>query len=48
MRFRGDRVGIYSGSGHLIYASSYFGRVVESKMKYIRGYWGAKRLRRPC
>jgi cell wall-associated NlpC family hydrolase len=41
-----DHVGIYSGNGHLIHASSYFGRVVESKMKYIRGYWGAKRLKR--
>jgi cell wall-associated NlpC family hydrolase len=40
-----DHVGIYSGNGHLIHASSYFGKVVESKMKYIRGYWGAKRLR---
>jgi cell wall-associated NlpC family hydrolase len=40
-----DHVGIYSGHGNLIHASSYFGKVVESKMKYIRGYWGAKRLR---
>jgi cell wall-associated NlpC family hydrolase len=41
-----DHVGIYSGHGNLIHASSYFGKVVESKMKYIRGYWGAKRLTR--
>jgi cell wall-associated NlpC family hydrolase len=41
-----DHVGIYSGHGNLIHASSFFGRVVESKMKYIHGYWGAKRLRR--
>jgi cell wall-associated NlpC family hydrolase len=41
-----DHVGIYSGHGNLVHASSYFGKVVESKMKYIRGYWGAKRLRR--
>jgi cell wall-associated NlpC family hydrolase len=41
-----DHVGIYSGHGHLIHASSYFGKVVESKMKYIRGYWGAKRLKK--
>jgi cell wall-associated NlpC family hydrolase len=39
-----DHVGIYSGHGNLIHASSYFGKVVESKMKYIHGYWGAKRL----
>jgi len=41
-----DHVGIYSGNGHLIHASSYFGRVVESKMRYIRGYWGARRIER--
>jgi cell wall-associated NlpC family hydrolase len=41
-----DHVGIYSGHGNLIHASSYFGRVVESKMKYIHGYWGAKRFKR--
>ena len=37
-------VGIYSGDGNLIHASTYFGRVVESKMSYIKGYYGAKRL----
>lgn len=37
-------VGIYSGKGNLIHASSYFGKVVESKMKYINGYYGAKRV----
>jgi cell wall-associated NlpC family hydrolase len=41
-----DHVGIYSGHGNLIHASSYFGKVVESKMKYIRGYWGAKRMKK--
>jgi cell wall-associated NlpC family hydrolase len=41
-----DHVGIYSGHGYLVHASSYFGKVVESKMKYIHGYWGAKRLKR--
>jgi cell wall-associated NlpC family hydrolase len=41
-----DHVGIYSGNGFLVHASSYFGEVVESKMKYIHGYWGAKRLKR--
>jgi cell wall-associated NlpC family hydrolase len=37
-------VGIYSGRGNLVHASAYFGKVVESKMKYIKGYYGAKRL----
>jgi len=38
-------VGIYSGKGNLVHASNYFNKVVESKMKYIHGYFGAKRLR---
>jgi hypothetical protein len=38
-------VGIYSGHGNLVHASAYFGKVVESKMKYIKGYSGAKRLK---
>jgi cell wall-associated NlpC family hydrolase len=38
-------VGIYSGGGDLVHASAYFGKVVESKMRYIKGYSGAKRLR---
>jgi cell wall-associated NlpC family hydrolase len=38
-------VGIYSGRGNIVHASNYFNRVVESKMSYIRGYSGAKRLR---
>lgn len=37
-------VGIYSGNGNLVHASSYWGKVVERPMKYISGYWGAKRL----
>lgn len=37
-------VGIYSGKGNLVHASNYFGKVVESKMSYMRGYYGAKRL----
>jgi cell wall-associated NlpC family hydrolase len=37
-------VGIYSGHGNLIHASNFFGKVVESKMKYMRGYYGAKRI----
>ncbi len=38
-------VGIYSGNGNIVHASSYFGKVVESKMKYIKGYSGAKRFK---
>ena len=38
-------VGLYSGRGNLVHASAYFGKVVESKMRYIKGYSGAKRLR---
>ena len=38
-------VGIYSTkSGYIVHASGYFGEVVESQMKYIRGYAGARRL----
>ena len=37
-------VGIYAGRGYLIHASSYYGKVVESEMRYIKGYYGAKRL----
>jgi cell wall-associated NlpC family hydrolase len=37
-------VGIYSGKGNLVHASNYFDKVVESKMVYIAGYYGAKRL----
>lgn len=39
-------VGVYSGNGNLVHASSYFGKVVESKMRYIDGFTGAKRYRR--
>jgi len=38
-------VGIYSGSGNLIHASAYWGKVVERPMKYVDGYYGAKRLK---
>ena len=37
-------VGIYSGNGNVVHASAFFGKVVESKMKFIKGYSGAKRL----
>jgi cell wall-associated NlpC family hydrolase len=38
-------VGIYSGRGNIVHASAYFNKVVESKMRYIKGYSGAKRLK---
>jgi cell wall-associated NlpC family hydrolase len=38
-------VGIYSGGGDLVHASAFFKKVVESKMSYIKGYSGAKRLK---
>jgi cell wall-associated NlpC family hydrolase len=38
-------VGIYSGSGNLIHASAYWRKVVERPMKYVDGYYGAKRLK---
>ncbi len=37
-------VAIYSGAGNILHASSYWGRVVESPMKYVQGYAGARRL----
>ena len=42
-------LGIYSGKDaygnqKIVHASKYFGKVVESQMKYIRGYAGARRL----
>ena len=37
-------VGIYSGMGNIIHASSFWGAVVERPMAYIDGYYGAKRL----
>ncbi|MDP8952857.1 MAG: NlpC/P60 family protein [Actinomycetota bacterium] len=37
-------VGIYSGNGRLVHASSHFGEAVESEMRYIPGYAGARRL----
>jgi cell wall-associated NlpC family hydrolase len=39
-------VGIYSGRGNMIHASSYWGRVVERPMEHVSGYYGAKRLGR--
>jgi cell wall-associated NlpC family hydrolase len=40
-------VGMYSGNGYVLHASGYFNKVVNSKMKYIRGYYGARRIRPP-
>lgn len=47
---RGDNrpithVGMYSGNGYVLHASHYFGKVVNSKMKHIKGYYGARRIR---
>jgi cell wall-associated NlpC family hydrolase len=37
-------VAIYSGGGNIIDASAYWGHVVEKPMKYVDGYYGARRL----
>ena len=37
--------GIYTGNGYILHASNYFGKVVNSKLKYISGYYGARRIR---
>jgi len=37
-------VAIYSGGGNILHASDYWGMVVESPMKYVDGYYGARRL----
>jgi cell wall-associated NlpC family hydrolase len=38
-------VGIFSGHGRIVHASGYWGKVVEKEMKYIKGYFGAKRFK---
>ena len=38
-------VGVYSGNGYLVHASVYYGKVVETQMRWINGYYGAKRYR---
>lgn len=40
-----DGVAIYAGNGKVIMASAYYGKVTWVEMKYIRGFWGGKRLR---
>lgn len=37
-------VGIQSYNGYLLHASSFFGKVVESQLKYVRGLYAARRL----
>lgn len=39
-----SHVGIYAGKGRILHASDYFNKVVESDMKYIKGYVGARRF----
>ena len=37
-------VGIQSYNGYCLHASSYFNKVCESQLKYIRGLYAARRL----
>ncbi len=37
-------VGIQSYNGYLLHASSFFGKVVESKLKYMSGLYAVRRL----
>ena len=39
---------MYSGNGYILHASNYyaFKKVVESKMRYLNGYFGARRLQK--
>lgn len=36
-----SHVGIYTGNGMVLHASTYYGAVVESPMQYVPGYVGA-------
>lgn len=38
-------VGVYSGRGNLVHSSAYFGKVVESKLRYINGFHRGARLK---
>ena len=41
-------VAMYSGNGYVLHASNYYAykKVVESKMKYLKGYFAARRLQK--
>ena len=39
-----SHAGIATGRGTIIHASDYWNKVTETKIQYIRGYKGAKRL----
>jgi cell wall-associated NlpC family hydrolase len=39
-----SHVGIYAGDGKIVHASDYHNKVTETKMKYLKGYKGARRL----
>jgi len=39
-----DHVGVYSGRGMIVHSSSYWGKVVEREMKWIKGFAGAIRV----
>ena len=39
-----SHVGIATGRGTVIHASGHWGKVTETKIRYIRGYAGARRL----
>lgn len=40
-----DHVEIYVGNGKVIHASSYWGYVTVTDMRYLDGFWGGKRYR---
>lgn len=39
-----DAVAVYAGNGSVIIASSYWGKVARVELRYLGGFWGAKRL----